>query len=179
MAFTVFVLVVVLAFIATLAYQKYRGNQALTFTHVDITGLSLDEIVAIGSKASRSLSDRLTRRAPAVRRVGSGVEWQVQIHGSVMAFSAKPLPDGDAYRVGGAATRMRIAQTNIGSNRGVWGLSKAMTNGIYRTLGIPQNPSALVRLRKRVLREIAHAGILTQPIPPQYLSPAEPTGTAS
>jgi hypothetical protein len=174
-----FIVIIVLACVAGLGYQKFRGIQALTFTHIDLTGLSLDEIAEIGGKTSRSLGDRLTGRTPAVRRSGSSAEWDVQVRHSVMAFSARPLPDGQGYRVGGAATKMRIAQANIGSDRGYWGLSKAMANGLYRTLGIPENSGSLVSLRKRVLRAIANAGTVIEPMPPQPADPAEPAGAAA
>lgn len=131
----------------------------LTFIHVDVTGLTLEEIVAIGGKASRSLAGRLTASTPTARRTArGGAKWQVQIQGSVMEFSAEPLPDGPGYRIGGAATLMRIAQTRVGSDQGLWGLSKAMTNALYRVLGIPHNPAALVRRRNRVVRAIGNAG---------------------
>src|SRR5581483_3230042 len=99
--------------------------------------------------------------------------WQAQTQGSVMAFSAEPLPGGSGYRVGGAATRMRIAQVGIGSNQGIWGLSKAMTNAIYRVLGIPHNSPALVRRRKRVLTAIANAGTVLGSAPGQRSLPEE------
>lgn len=158
-----FLLVIVLIVVGGLGYQKYRGTQALTFIHVDVAGLTLDEIVAIGSKASGSLAGRLIGNKPTARRVEGGVAWDTQIQGSVMSFSAEPRPDGNGYRVGGAATLMRIAQTNIGSNQGIWGLSKAISNAIYRMLGIPHNASALVRRRNRVLRAITNAGTVILP----------------
>jgi hypothetical protein len=177
MAGTIFIVIILLVCVAGLGYLKFRGIQALTFTHIDLTGLSLDEIVAIGGNASRSLGDRLTGRTPAARRAGSGAEWSVGVRHSVMAFSVKPLPDDKGYRVGGVATKMRVAQVNFGSDRGYWGWSKAMTNGIYRMLGIPENAPGLVRLRKRVLRAIANEGTLIPAAPPQYLPQMEPTGT--
>jgi hypothetical protein len=155
----------VIIIVAGLGYQKYRGNQALTFTHIDVTGLTLDEIVKIGGKASGSLAGRLGRSMPNARRVDDGAEWHAQIQGSVMSFSAEPLPDGSGYRAGGAATTMRVAQNNIGSNQGIWGLSKAITNAIFRMLGIPHNSPALVRRRKRVLRAIANAGTVLESTP--------------
>lgn len=153
-----FLLIIVLIVVGGLGYQKFRGNQALTFLHIDVTGLTLDEIVAIGSKASGSLAGRLIGNKPAVRRMADRAEWASQIQGSIMSFSAEPLPNGGGYRVGGAASLMRIAQTNIGSNQGIWGLSKAISNAIYRALGIPHNASALVRRRNRVLRAITNSG---------------------
>jgi hypothetical protein len=48
----------VLIIIAGLGWAKYQGTKALTFMHVDVTGLSLEEIVAIGGKASGSLAGR-------------------------------------------------------------------------------------------------------------------------
>jgi hypothetical protein len=89
-----------------------------------------------------------------------------------MAFSVEPLPDGSGYRVGGAATKMRIAQVRYGSNQGIWGLSKAISNAIYRMMGIPHNSPALVRRRKRVLNAIANAGTIIGSAPGQ-ISPGE------
>lgn len=168
----IILLLIVLVLIAGLAYQKYRGTQALTFTHVDVAGLTLDQILEIGGKASGSLAGRLTGSKPAARRAGDGIEWQAQIQGSVMAFSAQPLPDGNGYRVGGAATKMRIAQVRMGSNQGIWGLSKAISNAIYLALGIPHNSPALVRRRQRVLNAIANAGTVLNSDPGQ-ISPGE------
>lgn len=168
----IILILIVLILIGGLAYQKYQGTQALTFTHVDVAGLTLDEILQIGGKASGSLAGRLTGSRPAARRTDAGVEWQAQIQGSVMAFSAEPLPDGSGYRVGGAATKMRVAQVRYGSNQGIWGLSKAISNAIYRLLGIPHNSPALVRRRKRVLNAIANAGTIIGSAPGQ-ISPGE------
>jgi hypothetical protein len=159
----IFVIVIFLAFVAGLGYAKYRGAQALTFIYVDVAGLTLDEIIKIGTEASRSLTGRLSRSIPPVRRTENVAEWQAQIQGSVMSFSVKGLPGGKGYRIGGSATKMRIAQTRIGSNTGTWGLSKAISNAICRALGIPHNASALVARRKRVLRAVAKAGTLIQP----------------
>jgi hypothetical protein len=171
----IFVLIV----IGGLGWAKYQGTKALTFRNVDVTGLSLDEIVAIGSKASGSLAGRLRGNMPAARRTGNGgAEWQVQVQGSVMEFSVQPLPNGQGYRVGGAATLMRIAQVRMGSNQGIWGLSKAISNAIYRVLGIPHNPSALVRRRNRVLRAVANGGTVIEAATPQYPAVEEP-GNAS
>jgi len=168
-------ILLVLIVIAGMGWVKYQGTKALTFTHVDVTGLSLDEIVAIGSKASGSLTGRLTGNTPTGRRTGNGgAEWQAQIQGSVMEFSVQPLPDGRGYRVGGVATLMRIAQVRMGSNQGIWGLSKAISNAIYRVLGIPHNPSALVRRRNRVLRAIANGGTAINAAAPQYSAVEEP-----
>lgn len=161
----IFLVIIILIVVVGLGYQKYRGNQALTFTHIDVTGLTLDEIVNIGSKASGSLAGRLVGSVPGARRVGDGAEWHAQIQGSVMAFRAEPLPGGSGYRVGGAATKMKIAQNRIGSNQGIWGLSKAITNAVFRMLGIPHNSPALVRRRARVLRAIANAGTVLEPAP--------------
>jgi hypothetical protein len=158
----IYLIIIILIVVAGLGYQKYRGNQALTYTHIDVTGLTLDEIVKIGGKASGSLAGRLGRGISNGRVVGDGAEWSAQIQGSVMSFTAEPLPDGSGYRVGGAATTIRIAQNHIGSNQGIWGLSKAITNAIFRMLGIPHNSPALVRRRRRVLRAIANAGTLLE-----------------
>jgi hypothetical protein len=96
-----------------------------------------------------------------------------------MEFTAQPLPNGLGYRVGGAATMMRIAQTRIGSDQGIWGLSKAISNAIYRVLGIPHNPSALVRRRNRVLRAITNAGTALDSATPQYMAVEEPGNAPS
>ncbi len=171
--------ILVLIVVAGMGYAKYQGTRALTFTHVDVTGLTLDEIVATGSKASGSLAGRLTGNTPTARRTADGgAEWQAQIQGSVMEFRAEPLQNAQGYRVGGAATMMRIAQTRIGSDQGIWGLSKAISNAIYRVLGIPRNPSALVRRRNRVLRAITNAGTVLESAAPQFAAVEDP-GTAS
>jgi hypothetical protein len=160
-----FLIIIILIIVAAMGYQKYRGVQALTFTHVDITGLTLDEIVSLGTTASGSLAGRLTGGTPAAQRADGGAKWRAQIQGSVMSFSADPLPGGQGYRVGGAATTVRIGQNRIGSNQGLWGLSKAITNLIFRILGIPHNAPALVRRRNRVLRAITNAGTVIDPKP--------------
>jgi hypothetical protein len=161
----IIVIIFLLVFVAALGYQKFRGTQALTFTHVDISGLTLEEIVAIGTKASGSLGGRLMGGTPTARRTSSGVEWQAQIRGSVMAFRVTPLANGTSYRVGGVATKMRIARTNIGSDSGIWGISKAMSNALMVILGIPHNSPALVHRRNRVLRAFANAGTVIPPAP--------------
>jgi hypothetical protein len=159
------VIIFLLLFAALIGYQKFRGVQALTFTYVDVSGLALEEIVAIGTRASGSLAGRLTGGTPTAQRVNDGAEWQAQIQGSVMAFRVTPLPNRTGYRVGGAATKMRIARTNIGSDQGIWGISKAMSNGLMAILGIPHNSPALVHRRKRVLRAVANAGTVIPQAP--------------
>jgi hypothetical protein len=161
----IFLILVLLAFAGGLGYQKYRGNQALTFTHIDVTGISLEQIVAVGGKASGSLAGRLTGNTPGARLADGGAEWQANVQGSVMSFRVDPLPGGQGYRVGGAATTMRIGQTRIGSDNGIWGLSKAMSNALFRMMGIPHNAPALIRRRKRVLRAVANAGTLVEATP--------------
>jgi hypothetical protein len=158
----IFLVLIIVIFAAALGYQKFRGVQALTFTHVDVTGLTLEEMVQIGGKASGSLAGRLTGGMPNARRVDGGAEWETRIQGSVMSFSVEPLPAGGGYRVGGAATKMRISQNNIGSNQGTWGMSKAITNALFRMMGIPHNAPALVRRRKRVLQAVANSGTVLQ-----------------
>ena len=157
--------IIVLVIVAAMGYQKYRGVQALTFTHVDIAGLTLDEIVSVGTTASGSLAGRLTGGTPTAQRTDGGATWRAQIQGSVMTFSAASLPSGQGYRVGGVATTMRIGQNRIGSNQGLYGLAKAITNVIFRVLGIPHNAPALVRRRNRVLRAITNAGTVIEPEP--------------
>jgi hypothetical protein len=161
----IYLIVLIIIIVLGLGYQKFRGAQALTFTHIDVAGLSLEEIVAIGTRASGSLSGRMIGATPTAKRTASGAEWQAQIRGSVMSFTAEPLPDGSGYRVGGVATKMRIAQTRIGSESGIWGLSKAITNSIYRLLGIPHNAPPMVSRRKRVLAAISKAGAVIEPTP--------------
>jgi hypothetical protein len=159
----IFLILIILIVVGGLGYQKFRGTQALAFTFVDVTGLTLDEITTIGTKSSRSLAGRITGAAPAVRQTADRAEWTLQTRGGEMAFRVDPLPGGAGYRVGGAATAVRIGQTTIGSNRGTWGLAKAMSNAIYRALGIPQNASQLVSRRKRVLGAITAAGTVVAP----------------
>ena len=167
------IILFVLLFVAAMGYQKFRGMQALACTYIDVSGLALEQIVEIGTSSSGSLAGRLMGGKPTARFVNGGAEWQAQIHGSVMAFSVSPLANGNGYRVGGAATKMRIARTNIGSNQGIWGISKAMSNGLMVLLGIPHNSPALVSRRKRVLRAVAGAGIV---IPS---APAAPAATSA
>jgi hypothetical protein len=130
-----FFIILVIIIAVAMGYQKYRGVQALTFTHIDVAGLALDDIVAIGTKASGSLAGRLTRSMPIAQQADGGAEWRAQIQGSVMSFTVSPLPNGQGYRVGGVATVVRIGQNRFGSNRGTYGLAKAITNAIFRMLG--------------------------------------------
>jgi hypothetical protein len=95
-----------------------------------------------------------------------------------MEFSVQPLQNGRGYRVGGAATLMRIAQVRIGSNPGIWGLSKAISNAVYRVLGIPHNASALVRRRNRVLRAITNGATAIDAAAPEYPAMEEPGNTS-
>jgi hypothetical protein len=173
-------IIIVLLVVGIMGYQKFRGMQALTFTYVDVTGLSLAEVAEVAARASGGLAGRLTGGKPVARRVDDGAEWQVQIQGSVMAFTVTTLPNGSGYRVGGAATKMRIARTTIGSNSGIWGLSKAISNGIYAILGIPHNSPALVSRRRRVLRAVARAGTVlpSAPAAPPAVPPAGAGGYA-
>ena len=159
----IYLIIIVLIAILPLAYQKYMGNRAMTFTYINVAGLTLDEIIAIGTKASGSLAGRLTGNAPVVRRSASGATWDAQSRGGILSFQVEALPDGSGYRVGGAASSLKVAEVRIGSDRGIWGLSKAISNSIYRLLGIPKHASSLAHRRKRALRAIANAGSVVQP----------------
>ena len=68
----IFLILIILIVVGGLGYQKFRGNQALAFTFVDVTGLTLDEITTIGTKSSRSLAGRIIGSVPAARRTADG-----------------------------------------------------------------------------------------------------------
>lgn len=162
----VFIVILLVLVIGTVALAKYQGNRAMTPLHVDLLHLSLSQITDIGTKASGSLVQRMSapggrldrslgRVALRTPREGEA-EWDITSKGGVMTMTVMRSSNGTGYRLSGAASSVRLAQRNTRST-GIWGLSVAVSNAISAILGIPENAGRLLRQRKRVLRAVEAA----------------------
>lgn len=172
MAFLILVLVIVLP----LALLKYQGIRAMRTVTIQVSGLTVEQIVEIGTKVSHSFVRRLLGRPQAQPTPDGGAIWYIRSGAGVMTVLVEPRQEG-GFHVSAAATSMRIAQHNglIDPNTD-WGRAKIITNWLFRLMGIPHNARKLMRQRRRVLRAISRAG---QPIPaaPQpVLGPTDQVG---
>lgn len=152
--------------IGGIIWLKYQGGRATSMIYTDVRCLTLSEIIDIGTRASGSFlqravtaGGRLDRSLGRVRVRATGdsdAEWEITSRGGVMAITVTKIPGKPGYRVGGAASVMRIAQrsTTFG---GIWGMSTAITNAIFAVLGVPRSPGRLIRQRKRVLQAVETA----------------------
>lgn len=156
----------VLIAVGGIVWLKYQGGRAMNMIYTDVRHLTLNEIVDVGTRASGSFLqravtaggrlDRTLGRVPVRATDAGDAEWEITSRGGVMAITVTKLPEEPGYRVGGAASAMRIAQRST-SFGGIWGMSTAMTNAIFAALGVPHNPGRLIRQRKRVLQAVETA----------------------
>ena len=150
--------------IAPLALLKYLGNRVMRPVEIEVSGLSLEEVIDIGTRASHSWARRLLGRPAARHTVDGGAEWHIRSGAGVMGVRVTPSPDG--YRVVAQALTMRIAQHEGWINLDTdWGRAKLLTNWLFALLGIPHNPRKLLRQRGRVLRALPRASTVAA-LPP-------------
>lgn len=142
--------------IAPLVLLKYLGSRALRPVEIEVSGLTLEQIVDVGTRSSHSWARRLLGRPDAQNTADGGAEWLIRSGAGVMGVRVTPSPSG--YRITAHALTMRIAQHEGWINLGTdWGRAKMLTNWLFAALGIPHNPRKLLRQRGRVLRAITRA----------------------
>ena len=144
-----------------LKVQERKAREPLYVT----AALTPDRAARIGTKASGSVLQRMAKpggrleaassRPEAVPLPGGGYRWQVRTKGGSVVFEATPHPDG--VRVAGWAQEVVVGQYGTNFN-GIMGVSFAMTNALYRMIGLPRDPGTLIRRRKRVLKAVLAAG---------------------
>jgi len=159
------ILIVVLVVLAApLALLKYLGTLALRPAEIEVAGLSLDQIVEVGTRSSHNWARRMLGKPSANRTADGGAEWTIRTGAGVMGVRVSRSPVG--HRVVAQALTMRIAQHEGWINLDTtWGKSKLLTNWIFAALGVPHNPRKLLRQRKRVLRAITKAAAAAAPAP--------------
>lgn len=158
-------IVLLVLLVVPLALLKYLGTLALRPAEIEVAGLTLDQIVEVGTRSSHNWARRMLGR-PSANRTADGAEWAIRTGAGVMGVRVSRTPAG--HRVVAQALTVRIAQHEGWINLDTtWGKSRLLTNWIFAALGIPHNPRKLLRQRKRVFRAItkAAAGAVPAPAP--------------
>lgn len=170
-----FLLIIVGALALSLGFQWYLGHRAMQVVFIDVGGLTIDQLLDVGTKASESFIQRLGGRAQPVRFQDGSIGWNAISRGGVMTFRVTQLPNGYGFRVEAKATTVKEARMGgYIDPKTTWGRSKILTNWIYLLLGIPQNARVLLRRRRQALRAIGRAGaVIGPPVPgkPGTLTP--------
>jgi hypothetical protein len=159
----IFLILLILAAGLPLAYHRYIGVRAMTAVSVEISGLTLEQIVDIGAKASTPAVKRLLGRPQTFQTPDGEVGWNVGGSGGVMTFLVEALPSG-GFRITGRATGVVTAHVPGGINPDTaFGRAKFMTLLICKLLHIPHNARQLLRRRRRAFNALARAGKVIVP----------------
>lgn len=157
-------IVFVLALALSLGYHRYLGVRAMKAESIEVSGITLDQIIDIGTKASQSIVKRMLGRPQTSRTPDGDIQWGVQSKGGLMIFRIRALPDGRGFRVEAWAEEVRAARVWGQMNpHTIEGRARILTNWLCRALGIPQNARQLLRRRRRTLNAIARAGQIITP----------------
>jgi hypothetical protein len=171
----IIILILIVALVAPLGYHRYMGVRAMRPVAIEVTGLTLDQITDIGTKASAGVVKRMLGRPQTYRTPDGAVEWQARSSGGVMIFNVTPLPGNAGFRVTSQATTLKAAYVpGYADHRTSYGRAKILTNLICKMLRIPQNARQLLRRRRRALRAIAAAGQPVSAPSPQQGQQAAP-----
>lgn len=150
-------LVFVVVFIGAL---KLLGTYAMNTVSIVVNGLSMEQIVDIGTKRSESALRRLRGRAKVYQATdGSGsVYWNAKCGGGSVTFMVTPLVDG-SFDVSAAATSMKLVKKYGGFDlTSDYGRTHFWLYALLWKFGIPHNPRALLFCRWRGLHAIKRAG---------------------
>lgn len=170
-------LLILLIFALPLTTLKILGMRAMRPVSVDIAGPTLEQLVDVGTKASRSFAGRMFAGPRAVPIEGGGAIWEIRSGAGVMTVLVEPLVDDAGYRITVQATKMRIVQAGGPvDGKTDWGRAKILTNWLFRLMGIPHNARKLLRQRRRVLRAIRRTGHVIPASAPSQDSLQPPTG---
>ena len=168
------VVVILLILFLLLAFEvgllKYMGMRAMRIVSITVSGLTLDQVVAIGTRSSHSFPRRMFGRPTARQTEDGGAEWNIRSRAGVMTVHVAPVSAGEAaeFEVSAWASSARIghapgAITWTENQRGdvvhisSWNMAKVMTNVLCKSLNIPHNARKLLSQRRRVLRAIRRA----------------------
>jgi hypothetical protein len=161
----IFIIVLLLALALSLGYHRYMGVRAMKAEYIEVSGVTVEQIIEIGTKASTSVVKRMLGRPQASRTPEGDIQWGVQSKGGLMIFRVRALPDDRGFRIDGWAEEIRAARVWGQMNpHTVDGRARILTNWMCRALGIPQNARQLLRRRRRTLNAIARAGQVITPI---------------
>jgi hypothetical protein len=159
----IFILLLLLAVGLPLGYHRWMGVRAMTAVSIEVSGLTVEQIVDIGTKASTPAMKRLLGRPQVYQTPEGEVGWDVGGRGGVMSFLIQPLSSG-GFRVTGRATEVTTAHAPGGINlETTFGRAKFWSLLICRILHIPHYARQLLRRRRRAFSAIGRAGQLIVP----------------
>lgn len=163
-------LILLLALVLDLGFLKYMGIRAMRIVSITVSGLTLDEVVAIGTRSSHSFPRRMFGRPTARSTADGGAEWDIRSRAGIMTVRVAPVSatQGAGFEVSAWASSARLAQapgvvtwTENARGRIVhmsdWNKAKVLTNYLFKALNIPHNARKLLRQRRRVLRALRKA----------------------
>jgi hypothetical protein len=115
--------------------------------YIEVTGVTLDQVIDIATKASISVVKGMLGRPQISRTEEGDIRWGVQSKDGLTIFRIRTLPADRGFRVEGWAEEVRAASS--------WGqLNPYAADGRARQL---------VRSRRRTLNAIARAGQAAAP----------------
>lgn len=170
----VYLLILPLLLALALACHGYMGRRAMRSVCIEVGGLTLEQLIDIGAKASASVARRMFGGSKSFRYPDGAVGCYTVSRGGVMTFRVEPLPNGSSFRVSASAMTMKGARMRGYMNSETnWGRAKILTNWLCLILGIPRNAWVLLRRRRRALRAIKRAGTAIGPVTSQQRESAE------
>jgi hypothetical protein len=153
------IVIFLIILVVPIAMLKLLGMRAQKFIYIDVGGLSMEQIVDIGTKASETALRRLRGRAQTYTLDDGGVLWNAKCNGGYVTFVVKPLADGSGFRVGAHSPRPKdIKMYGVADLTTDYGRTKFFLYRLLWMMGIPHNPRALLFRRWRGLNAIKRAG---------------------
>jgi hypothetical protein len=160
------IIYILLALVIALALLKGLGMWAQRMVYIEVHGLTLEQVIDVGTKASESAFRRLRGRAKVFTFHDGSVGWNARCAGGAITFIVTPLEDGSGgFRVGAAALAQKaIKMYGVADLSTDYGRTKFFFYRMMWAMGIPHNPRALLWRRWRGLNAIKRRG--TTPIQP-------------
>lgn len=152
------ILVVLIAlFVGELAFLRYLGVRAMRPSGVEVRALSLEQIIAVGTKVSNSRVKRIFTKPKPQQMPDGSVAWPIRSKAGEMLVVVGPRAGG-GYEVMAAATKVMASRVpGYADPETSWGRNKILTNWICAVLGIPHNARKLLWQRHRVMKAITKA----------------------
>jgi hypothetical protein len=152
------ILVVLIAlFVGEVALLRYMGVRAMRPSGIQVQALTLDEIVAVGTKVSNSRMKRIFTKPKPQHLPDGSVAWPIRSKAGEMVVVVGPA-SGGGYEVLAAATTVMAARLPGYADPDTdWGRSKIIATWFCARLGIPQNARKLLWQRRRVMKAISRA----------------------
>ncbi|HEX3961179.1 MAG TPA: hypothetical protein VHZ03_31930 [Trebonia sp.] len=167
------IIIILLAFVVALALLKGLGMWAQRMVYIEVHGLTLEQVIDIGTKASESAFRRLRGRAKVFNFRDGSVGWNARCAGGAITYIVTPLEDGSGFRVGAAALAQKaIKMYGVADLSTDYGRTKFFLYRIMWAMGIPHNPRALLWRRWRGLNAIKRRGTPIQAAPQAAPVPA-------